>query len=315
VLREKKITNYELTARARDGKMTVVSYNATTFYDRDRTLQGVFAAARDITERRHIEQMLQEKNVELESAKSVAEQTVERLEEVEQLKKGFLSTVSHELRTPLTSIRGSLGLLASGAAGPLPDHVVEVVALAERNAIRLMALIEDILDLERLETGKIELQMTRVPIASILRRARESLAAFGAHGVTVDAPNVSSSIDVDADRIVQVLVNLLSNAVKFSPPGGVVTIAVTVDGQWTEFRVIDHGRGVPAVHRRAIFERFRQVDPSDAREKGGAGLGLAICKSIVEQHGGSIGVESEEGVGSAFWFRLASLTPADGAPS
>jgi PAS domain S-box-containing protein len=315
VLREKKITNYELTARARDGKMTVVSYNATTFYDRDRTLQGVFAAARDITERRHIEQMLQEKNVELESAKSVAEQTVERLEEVEQLKKGFLSTVSHELRTPLTSIRGSLGLLASGAAGPLPEHVVEVVALAERNAIRLMALIEDILDLERLETGKIELQMTRVPIASILRRAMESLAAFGAHGVTVDAPNVSSSIDVDADRIVQVLVNLLSNAVKFSPPGGVVTIAVTVDGQWTEFRVIDHGRGVPAVHRRAIFERFRQVDPSDAREKGGAGLGLAICKSIVEQHGGSIGVESEEGAGSAFWFRLASLTPADGAPS
>ena len=315
VLREKKITNYELTARARDGKMTVVSYNATTFYDRDRTLQGVFAAARDITERRHIEQMLQEKNVELESAKSVAEQTVERLEEVEQLKKGFLSTVSHELRTPLTSIRGSLGLLASGAAGPLPDHVVEVVALAERNAIRLMALIEDILDLERLETGKIELQMTRVPIASILRRAMESLAAFGAHGVTVDAPNVSSSLDVDADRIVQVLVNLLSNAVKFSPPGGVVTIAVTVDGQWTEFRVIDHGRGVPAVHRRAIFERFRQVDPSDAREKGGAGLGLAICKSIVEQHGGSIGVESEEGAGSTFWFRLASLTPADGAPS
>ncbi|HEY9463343.1 MAG TPA: PAS domain S-box protein [Vicinamibacterales bacterium] len=315
VLREKKITNYELTARARDGKMTVVSYNATTFYDRDRTLQGVFAAARDITERRHIEQMLQEKNVELESAKSVAEQTVERLEEVEQLKKGFLSTVSHELRTPLTSIRGSLGLLASGAAGPLPDHVVEVVALAERNAIRLMALIEDILDLERLETGKIELQMTRVPIASILRRAMESLAAFGAHGVTVDAPNVSSFIDVDADRIVQVLVNLLSNAVKFSPPGGVVTIAVTVDGQWTEFRVIDHGRGVPAVHRPAIFEPFRQVDPSDAREKGGAGLGLAICKSIVEQHGGSIGVESEEGAGSAFWFRLASLTPADGAPS
>ena len=315
VLREKKITNYELTARARDGKMTVVSYNATTFYDRDRTLQGVFAAARDITERRHIEQMLQEKNLELESAKSVAEQTVERLEEVEQLKKGFLSTVSHELRTPLTSIRGSLGLLASGAAGPLPDHVVEIVALAERNAIRLMALIEDILDLERLETGKIELQMTRVPIASILRRAMESLAAFGAHGVTVDAPNVSSSIDVDADRVVQVLVNLLSNAVKFSPPGGVVTIAVTVDGQWTEFRVIDHGRGVPAVHRRAIFERFRQVDPSDAREKGGAGLGLAICKSIVEQHGGSIGVESEEGAGSAFWFRLATHAPDDETPS
>ena len=306
VLREKKVTNYELTARARDGKMTVVSYNATTFYDRDRTLQGVFAAARDITERKQIEQILQEKNLELESAKSVAERTVERLEEVELLKKGFLSTVSHELRTPLTSIRGSLGLLASGAAGPLPDRAVEVVALAERNAIRLMALIEDILDLERLETGKIELHITHVPIDSILRRAMESLAAFGAQNVRVEAPTVSSAIHGDADRIVQVLVNLLSNAVKFSPPGGVVTIAVTTDGQWTEFRVTDHGRGVPAVHRRAIFERFRQVDPSDAREKGGAGLGLAICKSIVEQHGGSIGVESEEGIGSAFWFRLAT---------
>jgi PAS domain S-box-containing protein len=315
VLREKKVTNYELTARARDGKMTVVSYNATTFYDRDRTLQGVFAAARDITERKHIEQILQEKNLELEAAKSVAEQTVERLEEVEQLKKGFLSTVSHELRTPLTSIRGSLGLLASGAAGPLSDQVVEIVALAERNAIRLMALIEDILDLERLETGRIDLHITDVPIASILRRAMESLAAFGAHGVTVEAPTVSSSIHGDADRIVQVLVNLLSNAVKFSPPGGVVTIAVTADGKWTEFRVSDHGRGVPAVHRRAIFERFRQVDPSDAREKGGAGLGLAICKSIIEQHGGSIGVESEEGAGSAFWFRLATDAADDKAPS
>ncbi len=309
VLREKRVTNYELTARARDGKTTVVSYNATTLYDRDRTLQGVFAAARDITERKHIEQMLREKNLELESAKFVAERTVERLEEVELLKKGFLSTVSHELRTPLTSIRGSLGLLASGAAGPLSDHVLEVVALAERNAIRLVALIEDILDLERLETGKIELQISNVPIASILRRAIESLAAFGAESVRVEAPTVSSSIHADADRIVQVLVNLLSNAVKFSPPGGVVTITVTADGKWTEFRVIDHGRGVPAVHRRAIFERFRQVDPSDAREKGGAGLGLAICKSIVEQHGGSIGVESEEGAGSAFWFRLATHAP------
>jgi len=311
VLREKKITNYELTARARDGKMTVVSYNATTFYDRDRTLQGVFAAARDITERKQIEQMLQEKNLELESAKSVAEQTVERLEEVEQLKKGFLSTVSHELRTPLTSIRGSLGLLAAGAAGPLSEHVLEVVALAERNAIRLMTLIEDILDLERLETGKMDLHITKVPIASILQRAMESLATFGGQNVTVEAPTVSSAIHGDADRIVQVLVNLLSNAVKFSPPGGVVTIAVTADDEWTEFRVTDHGRGVPAVHRRAIFERFRQVDPSDAREKGGAGLGLAICKSIVDQHGGSIGVDSDEGAGSAFWFRLATQAPEE----
>src|SRR6185295_2599831 len=159
------------TARARDGKTTIVSYNATTFYDRNRTLQGVFAAARDVTERKQIEQMLQEKNVELEGAKSVAEKTVERLEEVERLKIGFLSTVSHELRTPLTSIRGSLGLMASGAVGVLPPEVVDVVAIAERNAVRLMVLINDILDLERLETGKIELQFAEVPVEAILRRA------------------------------------------------------------------------------------------------------------------------------------------------
>jgi PAS domain S-box-containing protein len=266
VLREKKVTNYELTARARDGKMTVVSYNATTFYDRDRTLQGVFAAARDITERKHIEQILQEKNLELESAKSVAEQTVERLERVEQLKKGFLSTVSHELRTPLTSIRGSLGLLASGAAGPLSDQVVEVVALAERNAIRLMALIEDILDLERLETGKIELHITDVPIASILRRAMESLAAFGAHGVTVEAPTVSSSIHGDADRIVQVLVNLLSNAVKFSPPGGVVTIAVTatVNGRSSASSIMA-AVCQPSIGGRSSSGFARSIHPTRAR--------------------------------------------------
>jgi len=314
VLREKKVTNYELTARARDGKTTVVSYNATTFYDRDRTLQGVFAAARDVTERKHIERMLQEKNVELQRATFVAEQTVERLKEVERLKRGILSTVSHELRTPLAAIRGSLGLLASGAVGALSDEVVEVVAIAERNAVRLIALINDILDLERLETGRIELQLGQVPVGSILRRAIESSATFGQkHRVAVDAPEVSSTIWADADRIVQVLVNLLSNAVKFSPPGGVVTIGVRPGEGYVEFRVTDRGRGVPAAYRRVIFERFRQVETSDARDKGGAGLGLAICKSIIDQHGGTIGVESEEGGGSTFWFRVGTA-PGPVAP-
>ena len=117
----------------------------------------------------------------------------------------------------------------------------------------------------------------------------------------------------NADRIVQVVVNLLSNAVKFSPPGGVVTIGVGLREGWVEFRVTDRGRGVPVADRRAIFERFRQVETSDAREKGGTGLGLAICKSIVEQHGGTIGVESEEGRGSTFWFRVATPPAAETA--
>jgi signal transduction histidine kinase len=246
-------------------------------------------------------------HVETKNHSKMLEQTVERLREVERRKDGFLSTVSHELRTPLTSIRGSLGLLASGAVGALSDEVVEIVTIAERNAVRLMALINDILDFERLETGTIELQFALVPVESILRRAMESLPAFGQQpSITVEAPEVSPVIWADADRIVQVVVNLLSNAVKFSPPDGVVTIGVGLRERSVEFRVTDRGRGVPVADRGAIFERFRQVETSDAREKGGTGLGLAICKSIIEQHGGTIGVESEGGSGSTFWFRVAT---------
>ena len=244
---------------------------------------------------------------ETQNNSKALEQTVERLKEVERLKNGFLSTASHELRTPLTSIRGSLGLLASGVVGALSEEAVEVVAIAERNAVRLMALINDILDLERLETGTITLRFAQVSVESILRRAMESLpTVVHQHGVTVKVPEASATIWADADRIAQVVVNLLSNAVKFSPPDGVVTIGVGLRDSWVEFRVTDQGRGVPVAYHRAIFERFRQVETSDAREKGGTGLGLAICKSIVEQHGGTIGVESEDASGSTFWFRVGT---------
>jgi PAS domain S-box-containing protein len=256
--------------------------------------------------------MLQERNVALETAKSTAEKAVTRLKEVDRFKQEFLSTVSHELRTPLTSIRGSLGLLTSGAVGALTDEVVQVVTIAERNAIRLIALINDILDLERLETGRMELQFGLVSVVSVLRRAVESVEPFARqHDITLEAravPDACSMIRADADRIVQVLVNLLSNAAKFSPPASVVTITVEPGDGWVEFRVTDRGRGVPAAHRRAIFDRFQQIETSDAREQGGTGLGLAISKSIIEQHGGTIGVESEVGIGSTFWFRVATPT-------
>jgi PAS domain S-box-containing protein len=310
---------YELTYVRKDGSRLPAIVSVTALRNEEDSIIGYLLIGTDNTarkrveaeqekldqRRKQVEQMLQEKNVELEAAKSVAEQTVVRLEEVEQLKNGFLSTVSHELRTPLTSIRGALGLLASGAVGRLSGEVLEIVAIAERNAVRLMALINDILDLERLETGKIELEFAQVPAELVLQRAMESVAAFAqTHGVTVEAPTAPFTIWADADRIVQVLVNLLSNAVKFSPPAGVVTIGVAPWESWAEFRVTDRGRGVPVAQRRAIFERFRQVEISDAREKGGTGLGLAICKSIIEQHGGTIGVEVEEGDGSSFWFRV-----------
>jgi signal transduction histidine kinase len=241
----------------------------------------------------------------------VLQQTVDRLTEAERLKKGFLSTVSHELRTPLTSIRGSLGLLAAGATGALSRDALRLVEIAERNAVRLMALINDILDLDRLETGTIQLHCGPVTAESMVRRALESLPTIEQrHGVAVEADEVSTMIWADADRIVQVLVNLLSNAVKFSASGGVVTIGAALKDESLEFRVTDRGRGVPAAQHLAIFERFHQVEMSDAREKGGAGLGLAICKAIVEQHGGSIGVESTAGNGSTFWFRVRTAPEA-----
>jgi PAS domain S-box-containing protein len=232
--------------------------------------------------------------------------------EVERLKKEFLSTVSHELRTPLTSLRGSLGLLAGGALGDLSDEAREVVEIAERNCARLIGLVNDILDLERLEAGRLELRIEEGPLDPILQRSVESVSGMAAtHGVSLQASPTTARVRGDADRLGQVVINLLSNAVKFSPRDSVVTVSARAEGPWAEVRVADRGRGIPAALRGAIFERFKQVEASDARQKGGTGLGLAICKAIVEQHGGQIGVESEEGKGSTFWFRV----PAVGAPS
>ncbi len=231
--------------------------------------------------------------------------------EVERLKKEFVSTVSHELRTPLTSIRGSLGLLASGVLGELAADAQEVVSIAERNALRLIGLINDILDLEGLETGKMELRPRDEAAAALIARACESVHGLAVKlGVGLDARPTPARVWADGDRLVQVLVNLLSNAVKFSTPGGSVTVEAEEQGEWVTFRVTDRGRGIPRSHLDAIFERFRQVEASDAREKGGTGLGLPICRSIVERHGGTIGVDSEEGVGSTFWFRLPACPAA-----
>ncbi len=225
--------------------------------------------------------------------------------EVERMKKEFVSTVSHELRTPLTSIRGSLGLLTGGVLGQLPDEAKEILSVAERNVIRLVTLINDILDLERLDSGRLEMHFVLVPVSSVVDRAIESIQALAEQtGITIESTSKGGALYADPDRLVQVLVNLLSNAVKFSAAGSTIRLSVDESKDLTEIRVTDEGRGIPADLHVAIFERFRQVEATDAREKGGSGLGLAICKAIVEQHGGTIGVESEEGKGSSFWMRL-----------
>src|SRR6202035_2369459 len=227
------------------------------------------------------------------------------LDEVDRLKRELVSTVNHELRTPLTSIRGSLTLIASGVLGEISAEAGEVIALAERNCLRLIALTNDILDLERLDVGNLEMKSEPVPVARLLERSCEVVLGMAAdQGIGIETLPTPLVALGDDDRLYQVMVNLLSNAIKFSPRGSLVTLsAVERQGQ-AEIRVQDRGRGISPAFHAAIFERFQQVETSDAREKGGTGLGLAICKSIVANHGGTIGVESSEGLGSTFLFRI-----------
>jgi PAS domain S-box-containing protein len=230
---------------------------------------------------------------------------VSERKEVERLKKEFVSTVSHELRTPLTSIRGSLTLLSVGALGILPEQAKKVVGIAERNTIRLITLINDILDIEKLESGKLDMVFDTVQMSNVFERSAESVKAFAEqNGIRLEMMPTNAQAFADGDRLVQVVVNLCSNAVKFSPKGAAVTIVCEENPNFLEVKVIDRGRGIPAKYKNLLFQRFQQVEASDARKKGGTGLGLAICKGIIEAHGGEIGVESEEGKGSIFWFKI-----------
>jgi len=233
--------------------------------------------------------------------------------EVERMKNEFISTVSHELRTPLTSIRGSLGLLEGGVMGELPPQALDMVRIARTNTERLIRLINDILDLEKMEAGKLELKLTLLECVALVEATLTGVQGLAdAAGVTLrseveGAPRVKG----DPDRLIQVLTNLVSNAVKFSPRGAPVTVRVveTPDGR-VRFSVVDQGPGISPEQRGRLFGRFQQLDGSDTRSKGGTGLGLAISQAIVDQHGGRIEVESEEGRGSTFTFTLEAAEPA-----
>jgi two-component system, sensor histidine kinase and response regulator len=229
--------------------------------------------------------------------------------EVERLKDEFVSTVSHELRTPLTSIRGALGLLEGGVTGSLPEEALGMVQIARVNADRLIRLINDLLDLEKIEAGKLELKIAPLSAPQLVASTLDGLrAAADAVGVELRAAAVAPEIvRGDEDRLVQVLTNLVSNAIKFSPRNGVIDIRVeAAAAARVRFSVSDHGAGIPEAHRARLFSKFHQVDSSNTRGKGGTGLGLAISKAIVEQHGGEIGLYSRVGHGSTFWFELPS---------
>lgn len=236
---------------------------------------------------------------------------VSERQEVERLKTDFVATVSHELRTPLTSIRGALGLLASGVIGPLQPEARELVAVAERNSVRLITLINDILDFEKIENGKVELDLRPTSVYRVLERSVETIGGYALQeGVELELYCVDATVLADEARLIQVIVNLLSNAVKYSHRGGVVTLRATAHAGAVEVNVEDRGSGISEAAQGKLFQRFRQIDAGDARRKPGTGLGLAICKAIIEQHGGTIGVTSREGEGSTFWFRVPSVENA-----
>jgi PAS domain S-box-containing protein len=229
---------------------------------------------------------------------------------LDRMKDEFISTVSHELRTPLTSLRAALGLVAAGALNARPERIKQMMEIAIGNTDRLVRLVNDILDLERIGSGKAELRRTMCSMDELMRRTT-ALLATAAQKSNVRFVIEAGDVQVygDADRILQMLTNLVSNAIKFSPQSETVTSEIRLSAHHVSpdqalIEVQDHGRGIPADKLQQIFERFKQVDASDSREMGGTGLGLAICRSIVQQHGGSIWATSTLGQGSTFHFTL-----------
>ncbi len=275
-----------------DGREIPVEVTATPLSD-DGTTLGAVVVFRDVTQRR----------------------------EVDRLKNEFVSMVSHELRTPLTAIRGSLGLLAGGALGPLTPTATRMVDIALVSSDRLTRLINEILDLERMEAGGLPLELGTYPALALIDTAmgQASVLAHEA-GVNVRVVRTDGEVVADADRVVQTLLNLLGNAIKFSEPGQEVTVQSAVRGRFVEFEVSDTGRGIPEDKLETVFARFQQVDSSDAREKGGSGLGLAISRSLVERLGGRIWAENNSAGGAVFRFTLpvpvrTEPGPAPAAPS
>jgi PAS domain S-box-containing protein len=301
VLLEGKVTNYELTAQAKDGKQTVVSYNATTFHDREHKLQGVFAAARDITERKQFEHVLQINNVELESAKAAAETA-------NLAKSEFLSSMSHELRTPLNAVLGFAQLMASEAPPP---------SLAQKQSIDqilqagwyLLRLINEILDLAMIESGKVMMSREAMSLADVLKDC-QSMIEPQAHkrGIRMTFPHFEDQFYVHADRtrVKQVMINLLANAIKYNRDGGSVIVECAMSGEHcVRVSVQDTGAGLTDEQVEQLFQPFNRLGREAGGEEG-TGIGLVVTKQLVELMGGAIGVASHVGIGTVFWVELAA---------
>ncbi len=302
VLNEKSVTNYELTVRARGGKETVVSYNATTFYDRERKLKGVYASARDLTERMRLYQDMQDKNVELESARSLAETA-------SLAKSDFLSSMSHELRSPLNAILGFAQLMDTDSIPATPSQK-ESIAQILQAGWHLLKLINEILDLAKVESRQVPLSEEPVSLAEVMAECQGMIEPQAQpRGITLRFPRLGQPLFVRADRtrLKQVLINLLSNAIKYNVIKGSVDLKC-VAGATGRIRVsiTDTGNGLSPDQLSQLFQAFNRLGQEAGGEEG-TGIGLVVAKRLVELMGGAIGVESVVDVGSTFWFELAQV--------
>ncbi len=315
-LSERKATNFELTAHARDGKETVVSYNATVFYDRDRKLQGVFASARDVTERKLLDQVLEEKNIELECAMSLAEKA-------NLAKSEFLSSMSHELRSPLNAILGFAQLMESDSPPPAPSQL-EAIAQILQAGWHLLKLINEILDLAKIEARQVALSPESVLLSEVMFDCQGMIEPQAQqYGVRVTFPRFDENpcyVKADRTRLKQVIINLLSNAIKYTREQGTVDVNYTVINPGRiRVSVSDTGVGLTPEQMAQLFQPFNRLG-QEATGVEGTGIGLVMAKRLVELMEGVVGVESSIGVGSVFWFELNSAlapmyTSEDAAPS
>jgi len=277
--RLRKPDETEWTFIRKDGSRLPVMLSLSGVWDEHEMLAGFVGIAHDLSDQKRVEHMKNE----------------------------FVSTVSHELRTPLTSIRGSLGLLAGGAVGDIPPAAKGLLDIANKNCDRLVRLLNDILDVEKIESGNMRFEPVVQPLLPIAEQAVAATYAFGSqYQVSFDLRSDSGDlmVAVDADRLLQVIVNLLSNASKFAPPGDIVEVRLTRRTRTARLSVIDHGVGIAPAFRERMFQKFAQADASDKRQKGGTGLGLNISKAIVERHQGTIDFISEPGVRTEFYVDL-----------
>jgi signal transduction histidine kinase/CHASE1-domain containing sensor protein len=289
-LNGESVADFEMVAKTPGRDPIVLMANSRPLVDANGRTTGALTLIRDLSESR----------------------------QAERLKREFVSIVSHELRTPLTSIRASLGLVHGGASGPLPAKARHMLDIAYRNTERLVHLINDILDIAKIESGRLSLAMARHPLRTLVEQAIVANGAY-AHSVGVRIqlipPTTDATVNVDANRLAQVMANLLSNAVKFSPSNGVVEVSIEQRAPWVRVCVRDRGPGIPADFQPMIFQKFCQADASDARAKPGTGLGLAISKALIEQMSGTIGYTTAAGAGTVFFFDLPQHDAAASAQS